>query len=751
MARSNPQIVSFNAGEWSPLMYGRWDLGKHSNAQRRSENMIPTVQGPSKRRGGTRYVSSQLDHTQRTWFVDFIYSAAQAYVLEFGPGYIGFYASRAVLVANPGAPMYRITSPYTAADLTRADGTFALDVEQAGDVIYIACPTKWPRKLYRVGPVEWYIEEHVTQDGPLQEVNARSSAKIVISARTGNIDANASEPVFSAGMVGMLLRIDLEDKSSIPPWEPGKAFAANSYVRSDGKTYLAKTADGTRLSGTAMPIHEAGEQADGSGKNEDNVPIGIRWEYQDAGYGIGKIISYISPTKVALEIHNNRLFPQALVGANPVGGSSVWQLGAWGEAGSYPSCVVRWKGRLVYLGRRSLWMSSPGGFDDFPRDIQGEARADAGITLELDSADTITWAHAAEALIVGTGSGEFIVRKQTETEALSAANIDAVPKSSYGSRAIAPAKLGAAIAMVNKSGRRVRSVTYDTDTLRYEAPDITVAAEHITRSGIIGWAFQQQPDRVLWAWRADGALIGATLEDGQEVLAWHRHPTNGAVESACVIPSPDGSRDDLWLKVRRTVGGQVRRFTEFMEEGHVLSSGAAAADAFFVDCGLTYRGEPVTVVGGLEHLIGEDVSVLADAGAMPNQVVEADGSISLQQPASVVHVGLPMKAVLQPIAIPRGGQLGSAQAQTGTIGSVKVLIIESAGGKVGPSEAKLRPIMGRSSHVPGGKAPDLVTGYIGVDIDGSPNDDPQIVFVQDQPLPMTIGGFFPETETNERS
>ncbi len=56
MAKSSPGVVSFNAGEASPRLYGRTDLEKYGKLCRELVNTIPLVQGGASKRSGTRYV-----------------------------------------------------------------------------------------------------------------------------------------------------------------------------------------------------------------------------------------------------------------------------------------------------------------------------------------------------------------------------------------------------------------------------------------------------------------------------------------------------------------------------------------------------------------------------------------------------------------------------------------------------------------------------------------------------------------------
>ena len=115
MGRATFLQTSFNAGEWSPLMYGRADLTKYKNALALCQNYVPTLQGGLTRRPGTRFVAEVKDSTQPVRLVRFEFSITQAYVLEFGEQYIRFYANQGQLLSG-GVP-YEVTTPYHTADL----------------------------------------------------------------------------------------------------------------------------------------------------------------------------------------------------------------------------------------------------------------------------------------------------------------------------------------------------------------------------------------------------------------------------------------------------------------------------------------------------------------------------------------------------------------------------------------------------------------------------------------------------------
>lgn len=81
MSRAHGIKTSFNGGELSPLLAGRPDLARYGTGCRELLNMLPTVQGPARRRGGSRFVSAVKTPSARAWMARFEYSRTQAYVL----------------------------------------------------------------------------------------------------------------------------------------------------------------------------------------------------------------------------------------------------------------------------------------------------------------------------------------------------------------------------------------------------------------------------------------------------------------------------------------------------------------------------------------------------------------------------------------------------------------------------------------------------------------------------------------------
>lgn len=151
----------FTFGEISPLLQARTDLGRYNSACVVLENFLPLMQGPVRRRGGTRYIAP-TGNTDKgrggdpVVLVDFSFSDTTSYMLEFGHQYMRvFYQGEQVTNAN-GTP-YEISTIFTQADLFGADGVPTLKVVQSGDVMWIVCPTVTPQQLSRYGHADWRI------------------------------------------------------------------------------------------------------------------------------------------------------------------------------------------------------------------------------------------------------------------------------------------------------------------------------------------------------------------------------------------------------------------------------------------------------------------------------------------------------------------------------------------------------------------------------------------------------------------
>jgi hypothetical protein len=655
----SPAQTSFNAGELSPRWAGRVDMAKYGNGCYRMRNFTPWPEGPANRRNGTRYAANTKDVADRSWLARFVFSEDDSYVLEFGDGYVRFYANggQVLLSATPAAyngatayvvgdlvssagvnyyckanttgnappnttywhaltgDIYEIPSPYSIGELTNADdGTFRLDMEQVGDVVFIAHNSYFPRKLARFSATRWTFTEAAITNGPFEDVNPDSTVTVYASAATGAVTLTASAAgTFTTADIGTLFLLEQKKADAYAVWEVAKAVALNAERRSDSNVYRALNAATT---GSVKPTHREGSKFDGD--------TGVNWQYVHSGYGFALITAIGGGGTTATATVVSELPSQVVGVANA---TTKWAHAAWRSDVGFPSLVKVHRDRLNFLRGFKLWGSVAGSYEDFAARDGAETLPDSAYSIEIGSNDDAVWAASQDALLVGTRGAEFSVREVTNSDVFGPGNIKATSRTKYGSRQVPPLTIGDSTLMVQRSGKRVRDMRIDPNSLDggYMASDLMVLSSHIARGAIVQWGFALEPNSIAWACCADGTLIACTYLLEQDVLAWHPHPLGGtdvAVESVVTIPAPDGDYDQVWFQVRRTINGATVRTIEYLdrewdEDTHALE------DALFSDCALTFDG----AFAGSATLTGGTTWAAGDTGSLALGFVPAAGDV----------------------------------------------------------------------------------------------------------------------------
>lgn len=430
-----------------------------------------------------------------------------------------------------------------------------------------------------------------------------------------------------------------------------------------------------------------------------------------------------------------------------------WAKSLYNQDDGWPEHGAFWRQRLVLVRGRKVSMSVVGDFENFASKIGGEVETDSAIvqTLNARQINRVVWAVESDELILGTDGDEWLIGPIQSNQAVGPANIRAERRTTYGSRSIMPVEVGGRVLFVQASGQKLRDYVFNYDTNNYASNDTTKLAEHVLRSGAIDLSYQQEPDSIIWLASADGTLIGCTYdqEPGRsDVYAWHSHPmTNGWVEAIEAMPAPNGGSDDLWMIVRREINGQAIRYVELLRKP--LGNNEDHHEAFYVDCGLTYRGPEATTISGLEHLEGQTVQVLVDGAASPDQVVEG-GSIELQHGGSIVHVGLPAPCAMATMSLEAGATNGTAQGKIKRLTNVIVRMLNSLGGNLGPSPDDLETLNFRRPSQRMNNPPTLFTGDTEpIPWRGDYERDARIWYTNDQPLPVTLLAIMPVISTSD--
>ncbi len=657
---------------------------------------------------------------------------AYAFTPNASPFYVQFRNGTAKTLAIDDVSLIdngpvEITTPYLEADL------FELQFAQSADVMYITHPNYAPRKLSRTGHTSWSLTEIAFEDGPYLDENT-SETTITASAETGNgITLTASAALFKSGHVDSLWQLK-EATQSLPfdDWVQNKTYSISDFVKNDGKVYEAKTGG---ASGTRPPIHDEGTESDGN----------VDWEFLHDGAGYVKVTGFTSSTVVTADVKSR-------LPASATSGTKHWAEGVWSTVQGYPSCVTFYEERLFFAGStekpQTVWGSKSADFENMTPGVNDDDAL--AFTIASDEVNAIRWLSPGKVLAIGTTGGEYTMRATAQDEPVTPTNVQVKRETTRGCAYVLPIRNDAVVLFLQRALRKIREFVFTFETDSFASPDLTILAEHVTRGGLVQLAYAREPDPVIWAVRADGTLLGMTYERTQDVVGWHRHilggsfgTGNAAVESAAVIPSPNGDHDQLWLVVKRTINGASKRYVEFLEQQ--FEEGDAQADAFFVDSGLTYEGAPATTISGLDHLEGETVSVLADGAVEPDKTVFA-GAIALTNAASKVQVGLAYRSKVQTMRFDAGARDGTSQGKKARIHEVTVRFFNTLGAKVGFDD-DVDVIVFRDASDPMDSAPPLFSGDKRIKFKKHYTRAPRVTVIQDQPLPITVLAIMPRMAT----
>lgn len=284
--------------------------------------------------------------------------------------------------------------------------------------------------------------------------------------------------------------------------------------------------------------------------------------------------------------------------------------------GNYPSCVNYYQQRLFYGGSdnfpETIYGSRTGNFRNFT--VAFPSQADDSITFQMTGKQVNRvkdFIDVGRMLVMTTGGEHAIYGDQDGIVRPGA--INPRQQSYNGSGNLSPIVIDDIAFYQQARGTIIRTIGYDYTSDGYRGDDVTIFAAHLFEGfTIIDWAFQQTFNSILWVVRSDGVLLGLTYIREQQILAWHRHDTDGFVENIRVIP--EGNEDILYLSVRREVNGQTLRYIERM----VTRTVDDIKDGIFMDSSLSYDGTnttatTMTLSGGTNWTFDETLTLTASA------------------------------------------------------------------------------------------------------------------------------------------
>ena len=196
MSGNNKAIkTNFTAGQVSPLIYGRGDLGIFENGARTLENVIIHPTGGISRRRGLRFID-KLDGGAR--LIPFEFNTEQTYLLCFMEQKLRIYRDNKLVT--------ELLSPWTLEQLKTINWT------QSADTLLVVHPDVPPKQISRYNGDIWKIEdwEYYSEEGrvycPYYNF-FQNKESISASGTSGSITINANNDIFSEAYVGSRIRM----------------------------------------------------------------------------------------------------------------------------------------------------------------------------------------------------------------------------------------------------------------------------------------------------------------------------------------------------------------------------------------------------------------------------------------------------------------------------------------------------------------------------------------------------------------
>lgn len=338
------------------------------------------------------------------------------------------------------------------------------------------------------------------------------------------------------------------------------------------------------------------------------------------------------------------------------------------NAASYPACSTYFQQRQIFGALSQsvdgLVMSKTGDFRNMTYSTPSQDDDMVQVTIASTTVNPIKHLVPLTSLVVLTGAGAWRVDGGSQSDAITANHINAVPQAYNGCSDVPPLVINYDILYVQAKGSTVRDLAYNFYVNLYTGTDISMLANHLFFGHqILEWAWAEEPFKLVWAVRDDGILLSLTYLKEQDVYGWARHDTQGRFLSVCAIS--EGNENAVYVIVERLVQGQYLQYIERVASRNFGGDGAIGIPgdvslAWFVDAGLQYTltypsatltpaatsADPsvssVTIVDGGTGYTAPTVSVFDSTGAGAQVSVSVTGGVITGASVTAMGTGYTM-------------------------------------------------------------------------------------------------------------
>ena len=537
--------------------------------------------------GTTPGTDSTVWTVLQAWILPFRFSRSQAYVMEFGHKYIRVYTDGGQV--QSGGSAVEIVTTYT------ADQVNEIRISQSADVLYLYHPEHAPAQLSRTSHTAWTLENltfkpaTVTPQGLAVTLSGAGSGTDH-SYKVTAIDAEKGEESLPSAAVAttgpdalsttnkMVLKFGQVDGCN-EYYCYKEENGAYGYIGKAGKpdvglttitaatqaNPVVVTAAGHGLeNGDEVSIQDAGGMTELNGniytvanKTDDTIELsgvdGTGFTAFTSGGSVGPIVSFT----------DNGIDPDS-------SDTPPTERNPFDSENNYPSVGTIFQQRHTMSGTNNkpdtLEMSQSASYLNLTKSFPPQDDDACTFMLAGREVNPVCWMiPLKDCLIVGTAGAEWKLQAASGNT-VTPSNVSVVQQTFRGSENMDAILVGDAILFVQHLGRVLREFRYTLETDGFSSPDLTALADHLLQDyKLTDWSYQQTPRSIVWAVRSDGTLLGLTYMREHDVVAWHRHETQGWFKSVACIPGENSS--ELWAVVKRKVKYQGWNYSVAADTG----------------------------------------------------------------------------------------------------------------------------------------------------------------------------------------
>jgi len=733
MAKFRTNQNNFIFGEVSPKISARSDLEQYFRSAKELRNAIPSAQGTVARRPGTIFRESNQSSETALRLIPWIVSETDARLISINDSVFW-----RVLSSDPSVTSLVLN--------TSLSGTL-LDADLPG--FQFAQTGTWIA-LFHKDHAPIYIEPSgVAPGGDMTSINFAP----------GTINPIPNQGTAAAAIIN-------KNQAERVPYFP---------TNSDPETLIKlNTTGGVGTTGIATMENASASAVSFFDSSMPRVGDFFNTMFflpDDTG-------TYIEVTGFNSASSVNYKVVKGTVTANYTSANGNWAESAWSKSRGWPRSGCFFDTRASHGGTASepntFYFSQIGDFFEMDQNI-GTATTDAfrKDNTENKVAETQWMQPGQNQITVGTLSDEYIIAPPNAAAAIGVDNIAITKRTSLGSAYVQNRIVNSAPVFVQRSRKRIHEFVFNFNEDNFRSTDLTLLAEHIwnrsrdlhttfSEPQIKEWDTQQTENTTIWIVDNNGGLVSVTRDRQFNILGYAHHRIGGTlsseaakVESVAVIPSADGTYDDVYLVVVRTIESTevryIERITRTWGRNDFFNSSTNVLDKpIYLDCAEFVRlGSSGKSFTGFNHLEGESVDVIADGLYVGKHTVSATGVITLLENATEVIAGFSYRSLVQPLAIEDGTVLKSGRHARKRINTIHVELIGSVGLKVGADEDNLDDISFREATQIMNDPIPRFSGVKKIELEGDYDELLLPVLVQDLPFPWEIVAVSFEGNTND--